>query len=112
MFAAKYRLDNVIAFTDRNRLQTDGDTEEVMPLEPLADKWRSFGWRVDEIDGHDFVEIIGAVRCATRLASGKPTMIIANTVKGKGISFMENVAAWHGTPPNVQEVHRVLEELS
>jgi transketolase len=112
MFAAKYRLDNVIALTDRNRLQTDGDTEQVMPLEPLADKWSSFGWCVEEIDGHDFLEIIGAARRATSQPRGKPTMIIARTVKGKGVPFMENVAAWHGTPPNSQECDRALEELS
>lgn len=112
MFGAKYRLDNLIAFTDRNGLQTDGDTEQVMPLEPLADKWRSFGWRVDEIDGHDFVQIIGAARRARRAAHGRPTMVIAQTVKGKGVPFMENVTSWHGTPPNGDECARALEELS
>lgn len=112
MFAAKYRLDNVIAFTDRNRLQTDGDTEIVMPLEPLAAKWRSFGWSVDEIDGHAFSEIIGAVHRARRQADGRPTMIIARTVKGKGVAFMENNVLWHGTPPSHAELDQALEELS
>ncbi|MBI3464348.1 MAG: transketolase [Planctomycetes bacterium] len=112
MFAAKYHLDNVIAFTDRNRLQTDGDTEKVMPLEPLAAKWRSFGWRVDEIDGHDFAQIIGAAQRAGRQPLGRPTMIVARTVKGKGVPFMENNVSWHGTPPSQRELDQALEVLS
>jgi transketolase len=112
MFAAKYRLDNVIAFTDRNRLQTDGDTEDVMPLEPLAAKWRSFGWRVEEIDGHDFTQIIGAAQRACSQARGRPTMIIARTIKGKGVRFMENNVLWHGNPPSQKELDLALEELS
>lgn len=111
MFANKYHLDNLIAFTDRNRLQTDGDTEKVMPLDPLPDKWRAFGWNSWEIDGHDFSQIIGAVARA-RLAPGRPTMIIANTTKGRGVSFMENVALWHGTPPSAEETVRALAELA
>ena len=111
MFGAKYGLKNVIAFTDRNRLQTDGNTEQVMPLEPLADKWRSFGWNVDEVDGHDFCQIIGAIGRAQRDAGNRPSMIIAHTIKGKGVRFMENVAAWHGSVPNRQEFDRALEEL-
>jgi transketolase len=112
MFAAKYRLENVIAFTDRNRLQTDGDTESVMPLEPLAAKWRGFGWRVEEIDGHDFAQIIGAVHRARHQAHGRPSMIIAHTVKGKGVRFMENNVLWHGTPPSLKEHDEALEDLS
>jgi transketolase len=111
MFANKYHLDNLIAFTDRNRLQTDGDTEDVMPLDPLADKWRAFGWHTCEIDGHDFAQIQTAVADA-RAATGRPTMIIANTIKGRGVSFMENVALWHGTPPNTAERDRALAELN
>lgn len=111
MFAAKYRLDNVIAFTDRNRLQTDGDTENVMPLEPLAAKWRSFGWWVEEIDGHDFTEIVGAALRARHI-EGRPKMIIARTIKGKGVQFMENNVLWHGTPPSREEFAQALEELS
>jgi transketolase len=111
MFASKYALANLTAFTDRNRLQTDGDTESVMPLEPLADKWRAFGWAVQEIDGHDFGQIIEAAGIA-RQENRRPTMIIANTIKGKGVSFMENVASWHGTPPNAAELARALEELA
>jgi transketolase len=108
MFASKYALANLVAFTDRNRLQTDGDTEKVMPLEPLADKWRAFGWAVQEIDGHDFGQILQAAETA-RQETMRPTMIVANTVKGKGVSFMENVASWHGTPPNAAELARALE---
>jgi transketolase len=111
MFASKYHLDNLIAFTDRNRLQTDGDTEDVMPLDPLPDKWRAFGWNSWEIDGHDFSAIIGAVARA-RAEPGRPTMIVANTTKGRGVSFMENVASWHGTPPTTDELNRALAELN
>ena len=110
LFANKYHLDNVIAFVDRNRLQTDGDSEKVMPLDPLPEKWRAFGWETCEIGGHDFQQIITAVETAKQ-RRGKPTMIIANTVKGKGVSFMENVARWHGTPPNRAEYERALKEL-
>lgn len=109
MFAAKYRLNNLIAFTDRNRLQTDGDTEQVMPLEPLAAKWRAFGWEVMEIDGHEFDQIITAVAGAR--TAQRPVMIVAHTVKGRGVSFMENVAGWHGTPPGAAEFGRAIAEL-
>ena len=111
MFANKYHLDNLIAFTDRNRLQTDGDTEAVMPLDPLGDKWRAFGWNVGEIDGHDFTRIVDAVARA-RANPGRPTMIVAHTTKGRGVSFMENVASWHGTPPNADDHARALAELN
>jgi len=111
LFANKYCLDNVIAFVDRNYLQTDGWSEDVMPLDPLLPKWQSFGWNTVEIDGHSFVEIAGAVETAKR-SQGRPNMIIARTVKGKGVSFMENVAGWHGTPPNAEQYARAMEELS
>jgi transketolase len=111
MFANKYRLDNVIAFVDRNYLQTDGWSEDIMPLDPLVPKWQSFGWNTMEIDGHSFVEIVAAVETAKR-TQGRPTMIVARTVKGKGVSFMENVPAWHGTPPNVEQYERAMEELA
>jgi transketolase len=111
MFANKYGLDNLIAFTDRNYLQTDGNSEDIMPLDPLRQKWEAFGWRTAEIDGHDFGQIIEAVEQA-RATTGRPTMIIARTVKGKGVSFMENVVSWHGTPPTAEECERALEELA
>jgi transketolase len=110
MFARKYELDHLIAFTDRNRLQTDGETEDVMPLEPLVEKWQAFGWNAWAIDGHGFDEILAAVERAKSLP-GRPTMIVANTTKGKGVSFMENVASWHGTPPNTAECAKAMAEL-
>jgi transketolase len=110
MFANKYHLDNVIAFTDRNYLQTDGNSEQVMPLEPLRDKWEAFGWRVDEIDGHHFPSILGAIGRA-KATPGRPAMILARTVKGKGVSFMENDNHWHGAPPSREQYERAMEEL-
>lgn len=94
MTAAHYKLDNLVAFVDRNRNQIDGSTEQVMALEPLADKWKAFGWHVQEADGHDTEAIWRAIREA-KLAKGCPSVIIANTIKGRGISFMENDYKWH-----------------
>jgi transketolase len=111
MFANKYKLDNIIGFVDRNFLQTDGNSEEVMPLEPLKPKWESFGWRVYEIDGNDFNQVIDTIEKAKK-EKGKPVMIIAKTVKGKGVSFMENEASWHGTPPGKEDFDRAIKELS
>lgn len=111
MFANKYKLDNIIAFVDRNYLQTDGNSEKVMPLDPLKPKWESFGWEVFEIDGNDFTQIIQTVEEARNI-KGKPTMIIANTVKGKGVSFMENEASWHGTPPGKEDFDKAIKELT
>lgn len=110
LFGHKYTLDNVIAFTDRNYLQTDGHSEEIMPLDPLAPKWQSFGWNTNEIDGHNFDQIIDAVEKA-KARRGQPTMIIARTTKGKGVSFMEDVVKWHGTPPSQEEYERAMAEL-
>lgn len=111
MFANKYKLDNIIAFVDRNYLQTDGNSEDVMPLDPLKPKWESFGWRVYEIDGNDFAQIIDTVEIA-KTEKNRPTMIIAKTVKGKGVSFMENVTSWHGTPPGKEDFERAIKELT
>jgi transketolase len=111
LFGNKYQLDNVIAFVDRNYLQTDGKTEDVMPLNPLPEKWRAFGWNVFEIDGHDFEQIFERVELAKK-SKGKPTMIIANTIKGKGVSFMEDQAEWHSGPPTMEQYVRALEELN
>jgi transketolase len=112
MFANKYKLSNLIAFTDRNRLQTDGDTERVMPLDPLPEKWRAFGWNSWEIDGHDLDQILESIERARQSHGGRPTMIIANTTKGKGISFMEGAAGWHSGPPSDEDLRRALEELA
>ncbi|MBF7081641.1 transketolase [Desulfallas sp. Bu1-1] len=110
MAAAHYKLDNVIAFLDYNGLQIDGPIGEVMSPEPVADKWRAFGWDVQEIDGHDMGRILEAVARA-REAKGKPSIIIARTVKGKGVSFMENEVGWHGSAPKPEQVERALAEL-
>jgi transketolase len=110
MFANKYKLDNVVAFVDRNYLQTDGDSEKIMPLDPLAPKWEAFGWATQEIDGHDLDRIVEAVERAWR-TEGRPSMIICRTTKGKGVSFMENGVVWHGTPPNQEQYERAMEEL-
>lgn len=111
MFANKYKLDNVIAFVDRNYLQTDGNSEDVMPLDPLRPKWESFGWKVWEIDGHDYSQIINTVNEAKEESRG-PSMIIARTTKGKGVSFMENKVGWHGTPPGKEDYQKAMEELA
>ncbi len=108
MAASKFRLDNLVAIVDRNRLQLAGKTEDIMPLEPLADKWRAFGFEVVECDGHDPAAIIDAVNAPT---VGKPRVIIANTEKGHGISFMANVPAWHHAVPNDQQLAQGLAEL-
>jgi transketolase len=110
MFAGKNKLNNLTAIVDRNNIQIDGFTEDVMPLEPLPDKYRSFGWYVLEIDGHNFNEIIAALRHA-RAVFEKPTVIIAHTVPGKGVDFMENDYRWHGKPPKADEAKIALREL-
>ncbi len=113
MTSNHYKLNNLVAIIDRNRLQIDGDTEDVMGLEPLADKWRAFGWEVIETNGHDYQEIYEAYQKASLLGSQKasPVVIIANTIKGKGVSFMENNAGWHGKAPSEDEFNRAIDEL-
>lgn len=108
MAASKFRLDNLIAIVDRNRLQLAGKTEEIMPLEPLADKWRAFGFEVLECDGHDPQAIAAA---ASQPPAGKPRVILANTEKGHGISFMANVPSWHHAVPDDQQLAQGLAEL-
>lgn len=110
MLAAKYKLNNIIAITDRNNIQIDGPTEVVMPLEDLKDKWESFGWHVIEIDGNDIEAVIDA--CAMgRAIVEKPVMILAHTVPGKGVDFMEYDFHWHGAPPNHEQAVKALHEL-
>jgi len=109
MSASHYKLDNLTAFLDRNGLQIGGPTKDVMNLEPLEDKFRAFGWHVITIDGHDFSEIIDAIGQGDRTV-GRPTMIIANTVKGKGVSFMEHSLRFHGNPPNNDELEAGIKE--
>jgi transketolase len=110
MTAAKFRLDNLMCVVDRNFIQIDGSTEEVMPLEPLADKYRAFNWEVFECDGNDIAAFIETVERA-QAVRGKPTVVIAHTVPGKGVSFMEGDYTWHGKPPNAEQAQRALREL-
>ncbi len=110
MQASHRKLDNIIAIIDRNRLQIDGCTEDVMSLDPLDKKLEAFGWEVAEINGHDLNEIYETVERAKQ--ADKPFAIIANTVKGKGVSFMENNAGWHGKAPNDEQFEQALAELS
>ncbi|MBR3889511.1 transketolase [bacterium] len=109
MQAPHRKLDNLIAIIDRNGLQIDGETEKVMSLNPLDEKLKAFGWNVVEIDGHDFNQILSALEQSK--TSDKPFAIIANTVKGKGVSFMENNAGWHGKAPNDEQFEQALKEL-
>jgi transketolase len=111
MAGAKWKLDNLTAILDRNRLQNDDFVDSTMPVDPVPDKWRAFGWHVIEIDGHNMKEIVSALETAKTI-KGKPTIIIAHTVKGKGVSFMENVAMWHGKAPSTEQAQQALEEIS
>ncbi|MBR4503480.1 MAG: transketolase [Candidatus Methanomethylophilaceae archaeon] len=110
MFASQYGLNRLIAFVDRNRLQITGNTEDAVGLDPLPEKWRAFGWNVSIIDGHNIREIIEAVDKASS-SRKKPTVIIMNTVKGKGVSFMENNAGFHGRACNAEEYAKAVAEL-
>jgi len=111
MAAVHYNLDNLIAVLDYNGLQIDGPISQVMSPEPIKVKWQAFGWNVIEIDGHDFEEIITAINEAQKV-KGRPTILIAKTVKGKGVSFMENEVDWHGKAPSAQEAEQALRELN
>lgn len=110
MAAAHYKLDNLTAFLDHNKLQIDGPISEVMSPEPVDLKFKAFGWHVIIIDGHDFKQIISAIDEAKN-TKGKPTIIICETLKGKGISFMEGIAGWHGKAPNEEQYKAALTEL-
>jgi transketolase len=111
MAAAHYKLDNLVAILDNNGLQIDGPNAAVMNIEPLSDKWSAFGWRVELVDGHDMQALLAALR-NLRQTRGKPGLIIARTVKGKGVSFMENKGEWHGVAPNKEQAGKALRELS
>ena len=110
MLAGKYKLNNIIAITDRNYIQIDGPTESVMPLEDLKGKWESFGWHVIDIDGNNVEAIIDACAMARAIAE-KPIMIIAHTIPGKGVDFMEYDFHWHGMPPNHEQAVEALKEI-
>lgn len=110
MTAAHYHLDNLVAIVDRNRNQIDGTTEQVMALEPLADKWRAFGWHVQTVDGHDTRAIWHAIE-QTKAEKGRPSVILADTIKGKGISFMENNYKWHSGQVSEEQYRQGLRDL-
>ena len=110
MLARKYKLSNLTVIIDRNNIQIDGVTEDVMPIEPLREKYESFGWHVIEINGHDMRSIVDAME-ESKAIQEKPVFIIANTVAGKGVSFMENDYKWHGIPPDENQAKEALEEL-
>jgi transketolase len=110
MAAAHYKADHLTAIVDYNRLQLDGPNSQVMGLSPLAEKWRAFGWHVIDIDGHNIPQIMAALNEAEQ-TQGCPSVIIANTIKGKGVSFMENQFGWHGKAPSREELDKALIEL-
>ena len=107
--AAQYRLDNLVAILDHNTLQITGLTRDVMSTEPVVDKWRAFGWDVREIDGHDYAQLTSAL--TEPPATSRPLFVVANTIKGKGVSFMEGVAKWHHRVPTDSEYQQALAEL-
>jgi transketolase len=110
LFASKYKLGNLVVIMDRNNIQIDGFTEDVMPLEPLGEKYRAFGWHVVEVDGHNIQQIIRACEEAKKVID-RPVMIIAHTIPGKDVSFMEFIVEWHGKPPGDTEIGRALDSL-
>lgn len=110
MTAGHYHLDNLCGIVDCNRLQIDGFVDDVMSIDPLADKWRAFGWHVAETDGHD-VAVIERAFDEAKQTKGTPTVILAHTSKGKGVSFMEDTAGWHGKAPNAEQLAQALAEL-
>jgi len=111
MTSAHYKLDNVVIFVDYNGLQIDGPVAEVKSPNPITDKWKAFGWHVIKIDGHDFEQILEALETAQEIKD-KPVAIVARTVKGKGVSFMENEVGWHGNAPSPEQVEKALADLS
>ena len=111
MTAAQNKLDNVCAIVDYNHVQLDGSTEEIKDLGDLTEKWHAFGWNVIEVDGHDIEAVLKAFAMAEAF-KGKPTVLIANTIKGKGVSFMENDSNWHGTAPNADQLAQALNEIN
>ena len=110
MAAPNFKLDNLTAILDYNHLQNDYSVDDIMPIHPVVDKWQAFGWHVIDIDGHDMKQVVQALE-ESKSHKGAPTMIVANTVKGKGVSYMENVCEWHGKAPCQEEADQALEEL-
>lgn len=110
MAGAKWGLDNLTFVLDKNRIQNDDFVDATMPVDPVPEKWRAFGWHVLHIDGHDMTQIVTALETA-RVVKGRPVIVVAETIKGKGVSFMENVPAWHGKAPNAEQYRQALAEL-
>ena len=110
MAATKWKLDNFTAIMDRNNLQNDFYVDDLMPIEPITDKWRAFGWNVLEIDGHDMTAIVEALETA-KAFKNQPSIVIARTIKGKGVSYMENVCEWHGKAPSKEQAEAALNEI-
>jgi len=110
MAASKYRLSNVVAIVDYNDVQLDGPVHDIMPLEPMTDKWRAFGWAVLEVNGHDLRQVVQALDAADKIHD-RPLVIVAHTTKGKGVSFMENESRWHGIPPDDAQYAQAIQEL-
>ena len=110
MVAANYKIDNLIAILDYNKLQLCGQTNKIINIEPVIEKWQVFGWNTIEINGHRIKEIVQALECAVKVV-GKPTIIIAHTIKGKGVSFMENEVKWHSLAPTKEQTKQALKEL-
>jgi len=112
LFSSHHRLDNLVAIVDYNKIQSFGLVKEVLDLEPFTDKWRAFGWHVVEVDGHNHEKLITALQSPLSYQLGKPTVFIAHTIKGKGVSFMENKLLWHYKSPNAQEYQQASNELN
>ena len=111
MFAAHYQLDNLVAVVDNNGLQIDGRISDVMSPYPIDEKFKAFGWDVHEVDGHDLQALITTLQACKDTTSTKPQVVIAATIKGKGVSFMENQAGWHGKAPNDEQTTQALKEI-
>jgi len=112
MCARQYKLDNLVMILDKNRLQIDGEVKNVMNIDPIVDKYKAFGWHVLEVDGHNMEDVVEKLDFARNgNNTGQPVALICHTIKGKGVSFMENVAGWHGKPPNREELGKILQEL-
>ena len=111
MWAAHENLDNLVAIVDRNHLQIDGDTADVCDPGDMYAKFSAFGWEASQVDGHDIDALIKALNAAKRAADGRPHVLVANTIKGRGVSFMENQAGWHGKAPNAEQTEQAVAEL-
>ncbi|HUT04448.1 MAG TPA: transketolase [bacterium] len=111
MSASHYRLGNVVVIIDANQLQIDGRVENIMGVEPIAAKWEAFGWNVQEVNGHDFSQLDAAVSKMEQSSDGKPNVVVARTIKGKGVSFMEGKCQYHGVAPKMDELRRAMDEL-